>query len=341
MVKSFWGLVFILFVLTITWPVSAEVKDNPFVVMKTNFGDIVIELFHQDAPITVDNFLHYVNTGFYDGLVFHRVEMNYGANFFVIQGGGYSIGYDPEIGGDRIYIHLPDDPNIINESYNGLSNLRGTIAMARTTEPNSANSQFFINQQDNTLFDRDTYPDGFGYCVFGQIVSDMTVIDNISQTPTIDAGGQFSNLPYNPTVDIRTAYTLPCWWSYCSDINSDIEINLEDFAIFAARWLDNDCNSANDFCSGTDLDYYGSFDAYDIALFVDNWLVTVGSEPALSDITLDGPINLEDFAEIVSNWLNTSCNIGNNFCDRADINRNGIVDFLDFALFAENYDNEN
>ena len=328
--KSSWGLVVVLSVLMGAWPICASAQDNPKVVLETNFGDIVIELFPDDAPITVDNFLGYVNSGFYDGLLFHRVIEG-----FMIQGGGYYIVEN------TIYSRQTGGP-IINESYNGLSNIRGTIAMARSDEPNSATSQFFINHVDNTGLDREDAPGDFGYCVFGQVVSGMNVVDAIAQTSVIDLFpgdpfDPFNNFPYDPMVGMYSAYVRSCELSYCGDISYDGKVNLEDFTIFASRWLDNDCNSANDFCGGTDLDYNGSSDVYDLSLFVDKWLVPVGFEPEASDITGDGEVNFEDFAILESYWLDTGCNIGNNFCGRADLNRNSTVEFFDFALFSRNW----
>ncbi len=168
-------------------------QTTPKVVIETTFGDITIELFPSpsQAPITVDNFLQYVNSGFYDGLMIHRSTT--GSTFKIIQGGGYyfkdgSIYYKSE--GLR--------PPIINESDNGLSNLRGTVAMARQQTPDSATSQFYINVTDNTFLDRANYPDGFGYCVFGQVVSGMDTVDQIQQLPIFPTSPSDPNdgIPY-------------------------------------------------------------------------------------------------------------------------------------------------
>ena len=323
--ESYRRLVVTLLLLSGSWPICASAENNPKVVLETNFGDIVIELFPDDAPITVDNFLGYVNIGFYDGLLFHRVIED-----FMIQGGGYYL--------EDFYIYprIPDEP-IINESYNGLSNVRGTIAMARSEDPNSATSQFYINHVDNLFLDRENASDGLGYCVFGKVIRGMDVVDAIAQTPTIYVSPAFANFPYNPTVDIYIASTRPCELSYCSDINYDGKVNFNDFTIFASHWLDNHCNSSNDFCQGADLDYSGSFDMADFGIFSDNWLVPVGFEPEASDITGDGDINFEDFAVFASHWLETGCNLENNFCGCADINRSSRVDYFDFSLFSRNW----
>jgi cyclophilin family peptidyl-prolyl cis-trans isomerase len=257
--KSPLRLVLILAVAATAWMNCASAQNNPVVVLETNFGDIAIELFPDDAPITVDNFLGYVNAGFYDGLVFHRVIYN-----FMIQGGGFYIE-----GNYIMYAEAGDF--IINESYNGLSNVRGTIAMARSSDPNSATSQFYINHRDNLFLDREQASDGFGYCVFGQVVDGMDVVDTIAQTPTYYISASFANFPYNPTVDIYRAYVRPCDQPDCGDVVEDGQIDRKDLAVMASNWLDNDCNSANQFCSGSDLDYNGTLDFFDFALFSRNW----------------------------------------------------------------------
>ena len=140
---------------------------NPVVNIETNKGLIVVELFPKEAPVTVKNFLRYVEDGFYQGTVFHRVIPK-----FMIQGGGFTV--------DGIQKKTFDP--IILESNNGLKNTRGTIAMARTSDPDSATSQFFINLVDNDFLDfgaRDK-----GYAVFGKVIEGMDVVDSIASTPT-------------------------------------------------------------------------------------------------------------------------------------------------------------
>jgi cyclophilin family peptidyl-prolyl cis-trans isomerase len=159
-------------------------QTTPKVVIETIVGDITIELFPSQAPITVSNFLQYVNSGFYNDLIIHRTVPN-----FVIQGGGFEPGCIERTEGLR--------PPIINESYNGLSNLRGTVAMARTTDPNSATSQFYINVVDNSA-NLDRRPGFAGYCVFGQVISGMGIVDQIQQLPHLPpeyANGQ-EECPY-------------------------------------------------------------------------------------------------------------------------------------------------
>ena len=146
---------------------------NPVVVMETNMGTIVIELYEDKAPITVKNFLQYVDDKHYDGTIFHRV-----IDGFMIQGGGYEPGLKER----------KTRPPIKNESNNGLSNLRGTIAMARTSEPDSATAQFFINVKDNTFLDRANARDKVGYCVFGRVIEGMDVVDKIKAVKTTRKG---------------------------------------------------------------------------------------------------------------------------------------------------------
>ncbi len=142
--------------------------------LHTNFGTITLELFADKAPVTVENFLSYVKDGFYNGTIFHRVISN-----FMIQGGGMEPGMKEKA----------TNPPIKNEADNGLSNERGTIAMARTMEPHSASAQFFINVKDNKFLDhRSPTPDGWGYAVFGRVVDGMDVVDKIKDVATGNAG---------------------------------------------------------------------------------------------------------------------------------------------------------
>jgi peptidyl-prolyl cis-trans isomerase B (cyclophilin B) len=144
------------------------------VTLTTNFGDIKLELFADKAPKTVENFLKYVNEGFYDGLIFHRVIGD-----FMIQGGGYTADMDEKD------THAP----IENEANNGVSNATGTIAMARTNDPHSASSQFFINVKDNDFLDfRSESVSGWGYCAFGKVVEGMDVIEKIKAVDTGNYG---------------------------------------------------------------------------------------------------------------------------------------------------------
>lgn len=137
--------------------------------LKTNHGDIVLALNKEKAPVTVANFVDYVKKKHYNGTVFHRV-----INGYMIQGGGFESK-------DGTLAEKPAGKSIANEGKNGLKNARGTIAMARTNDPNSAKAQFFINVQDNAMLD---YPNNGGYAVFGSVVEGMDVVDKIKSTPT-------------------------------------------------------------------------------------------------------------------------------------------------------------
>ena len=155
---------------TATTPTQKETPMSPTVIVKTSKGDITIRLNPDKAPVTVQNFLDYVDAGFYAGTIFHRV-----IDGFMIQGGGL----------DAQLRQKTTRPPIKNEAYNGLRNRRGTIAMARTSVIDSATSQFFINVVDNAFLDfRAPNPQGFGYCVFGEVIDGMDVVDAIKSVPT-------------------------------------------------------------------------------------------------------------------------------------------------------------
>lgn len=150
----------------------------------TNMGAFVIELNAKAAPKTVENFLAYVKSGFYKNTLFHRVIPN-----FMIQGGGFVMGMEEK--DTRAPIAL--------ESRNGLSNVRGTIAMARTNDPNSATSQFFINVRDNRFLDANQAQDGNGYAVFGKVVSGMSTVDAIARVKTHSVG-YYDDVPIRDVV---------------------------------------------------------------------------------------------------------------------------------------------
>lgn len=152
------------------------------VILRTNFGPISIELFHDRAPITVENFLSYVDEGFLDGTIFHRVIPG-----FVIQGGGFTKEMERK----------ETRPPIRNEADNGLKNERGTLSMARTQDINSATSQFFINLQDNGILDHGSRD--FGYAVFGKVIEGMDVVDRIAAVPT-GSHRQHRDVPVDPVV---------------------------------------------------------------------------------------------------------------------------------------------
>ncbi|MGD8413098.1 MAG: peptidylprolyl isomerase, partial [Candidatus Latescibacterota bacterium] len=159
--------------------------NDPVVVISTSMGDMEVELYKNEAPITVQNFEWYVKNGFYDGLIFHRVIDN-----FMIQGGGFTPDMKKKEGNEPIE----------NEATNGLSNEKYTIAMARTNAVHSATSQFFINNKDNAFLDnKDTTQRGFGYCVFGKVISGQDVVDKISKVKTTTKNGM-QDVPVEPVI---------------------------------------------------------------------------------------------------------------------------------------------
>ncbi len=169
-------------VATVTFTLAAHAQaPNPRVKLNTSMGDIVLELDAAKAPKTVENFLQYVNDKHYDGTVFHRV-----IDGFMIQGGGFT----PDMVQKATRTPIP------LEARNGLKNDRGTIAMARTSNPNSATAQFFINVVDNAGLNAPS-PDGHGYAVFGKVIAGMDVVDKIRTVPTTNRG-MFQNVPAAP-----------------------------------------------------------------------------------------------------------------------------------------------
>ncbi len=177
----------VLSVVAAVTPVAAG--DNPKVILETTKGSITIELYPEKAPDTVKNFLSYVDAGFYNGTIFHRVIPK-----FMIQGGGFTSDMQQK----------PTRPPIKIESDNGLKNERGTIAMARTQDPNSATAQFFINSVDNTFLNFTAKTaQGWGYAVFGKVVQGMEVVDEISKVKT-ETKGMHRDVPAEPIV-ITTA----------------------------------------------------------------------------------------------------------------------------------------
>jgi cyclophilin family peptidyl-prolyl cis-trans isomerase len=164
-------------------PEKNNLKGKTMVKLETTKGDIVIEVNETAAPVSAANFLQYVNDGFYDGTIFHRVKPN-----FMIQGGGFT----PDMKQKQTR------PPIVNESKNGLKNKRGAIAMARTNDPNSATAQFFISDVDNAFLDY-SGPRNIGYAVFGQVVEGMDVVDAIAKTKT-GIKGMFQDVPVEPII---------------------------------------------------------------------------------------------------------------------------------------------
>lgn len=157
------------------------------VILVTSFGKITLDMYADEAPVTVENFLSYVDDGFYDGTIIHRVIPG-----FVIQGGGF----------DKAMEQKPTKAPIANEAENGLKNVRGSLSMARTQDVNSATSQFFVNLQDNTILDHGTRD--FGYAVFAKVSEGIDVVDRIAAVTTGNRG-RHQNVPVEP-VTIESAY---------------------------------------------------------------------------------------------------------------------------------------
>jgi len=176
--------------ITIAGAASAE---NPIVRLETNVGDITVLLYADKAPKTVENFLAHVDDGFYKHTIFHRVIDN-----FMVQGGGFDVDLKQKDSGRAV----------VNESKNRLHNDRGTLAMARTSDPDSAGSQFFINQRNNPRLDWTPFKPG--YTVFGEVISGMRIVDFMASTPTGNAMGStdkgkmpLQNVPLDPIVLLR------------------------------------------------------------------------------------------------------------------------------------------
>lgn len=166
-------------------PDASQAKKPVRVRLDTSMGVIVLDLFPDKAPNTVKNFLKYVRSGFYDNTIFHRV-----IDGFMIQGGGFDPYMTPK----------PTDPPILNEADNGLENSPYTLTMARTDDPHSASSQFFINIADNDFLDfKSKTPQGWGYCVFGEVIAGKNVVDKIAAVPTTRQG-MFQDVPKTPVV---------------------------------------------------------------------------------------------------------------------------------------------
>ena len=195
--KTFAGM--LLICLAVMGNLAKADETNPVVLMKTTDGDITIELFADKSPITVENFLRYVDEGHFDGTVFHRVIPN-----FMIQGGGFTAELEEK----------PTHEPIVNESRNKLHNTRGTLAMARTSDPDSAAAQFFINQRSNLRLDWSPGKDG--YTVFGEVTEGMQVVDIIALSDTGPAQAMtprgpsvFQDVPIKPVVILSVSRLSP------------------------------------------------------------------------------------------------------------------------------------
>ena len=178
---------------------SSALAENPIVKLETSEGDITVVLFADKSPKTVDNFLAHVDEGFYENTIFHRVIDN-----FMVQGGGFDVDLKQK----------KTERKVINESKNRVHNDRGTLAMARTNDPDSAGSQFFINQRNNPRLDWTPFKPG--YTVFGEVITGMRIVDFIASTPTGNAVGKtdkgqmpLQNVPLDPIVLLRVKRVSP------------------------------------------------------------------------------------------------------------------------------------
>jgi cyclophilin family peptidyl-prolyl cis-trans isomerase len=192
--EKYLGLLAFVFLPLFALTTAAEAAaSNPRARLKTTLGEIVLELYADKAPVSVENFLAYAREGFFQGTVFHRVIPG-----FMIQGGGLTADLAQKT----------TRPPIKNEAANGLRNERGSVAMARTMAPDSATAQFFINVADNTFLNhRDTSPQGYGYAVFGRVVQGMEVVDKIVALPRTNVGS-YQDVPVKPVV-IEAVEVLP------------------------------------------------------------------------------------------------------------------------------------
>ena len=178
---------------------SSAMAENPIVKLETTEGDITVVLFADKSPKTVENFLAHVDEGFYEGTVFHRVINN-----FMVQGGGFDVDLKQK----------KTERKVINESKNRVHNDRGTLAMARTSDPDSAGSQFFINQRNNPRLDWTPFKPG--YTVFGEVLTGIRIVDFMASTPTGSAVGKtdkgqmpLQNVPLDPIVLLRVTRVSP------------------------------------------------------------------------------------------------------------------------------------
>ena len=194
MTKLATRLVMVFALLTAGFTQAAQ--DNPQVVLKTEMGDILVELFPKAAPVSVDNFVKLVNDYHYDGLIFHRVISG-----FMIQAGGFTFDFSPR---------ESSRGSIVNESSNGLKNKRGTLAMARMNDPDSASAQFFINHKSNGFLN--PKGDNKGYAVFGDVVAGMNVVDAIAAVET-QTLGYYADVPVKPIRILSARLVNPESWT--------------------------------------------------------------------------------------------------------------------------------
>ena len=194
-IKIFFSIIITVFASQV---MADQLSPNPQVQLSTEKGNIIIELFPQQAPITVDNFIKLVNDYHYDGLIFHRVIKD-----FMIQSGGFTFDFTPRESARG---------SIEHESFNGLQNSRGTVAMARTSAPDSATAQFFINHRDNHRLDGSVDDDKPGYTVFGRVINGMQVVDTIASVKTTRIY-RFADVPVQPIRILTVRLLNPKAWT--------------------------------------------------------------------------------------------------------------------------------
>jgi len=225
------------------WSAHAQEKmqEIPRVTLQTTMGNIVLELMPHESPIASNNFLDYAESGFYEGTVFHRVVKG-----FVVQGGGYTVDYEQK----------PTNPAIKNEANNGVKNIRGMVAMARSSDPNSATSQFFININDNGFLDhKSPTKNGWGYAVFATVVEGMDVVDAIQDVETGAAGSFRRNVPVEPilveAVSIDSVMRVVEVQDKSAELDEPVEFIPEDET---DNVVDNDIDTdSNDEASNDDI----------------------------------------------------------------------------------------
>jgi len=293
--------------------------DNPRVVIRTMFGDIGLELFYDEAPFTVQNFLDYMNSGFYDGLVIHRTGNN-----FMIQGGSH------ELLGSWPWLWKRTDglmPPIPNESDNGLMNVRGTISMALLPgDPNSGTSGFFINQVHNWWLDE-------LHTVFGEVLNGMEIVDFIAQLPHIDpnlvAGQQevpvyIDALGNMYLVHVPKTFAAPPGYWIKADINYDGTVDEWDLGALCSNWL-NDAELG-------DMEVVGDVDFGEFGEVAKSWRRTsVWRRFTESDVDNSNEVNLRDFALLARDWRKNGIEL------QGDLNLDGTVDEIDLMYLSQDW----
>jgi cyclophilin family peptidyl-prolyl cis-trans isomerase len=283
---------------------------NPQVLMKTTHGNMTIELYPDKAPVTVKNFLLYTRCEFYDDLLFHIIIKD-----FMIQGGGYYIQND-------LPVHVPGNVPIVLESNNGLKNIKYTIAMARTNVPNSATSEFYINDADNAFLDYNTTAKP-GYCVFGKVLFGTFTVDTIANVKTRTFHGMDDFPDANDLVLITdVSITTKGAW-IASDFDNNGIVDFKDYAGFASQWRKTGSSLY------ANMDGVGQVTENDLMLFSNHWLEE--AHWRLGDLTFDNKTNFIDYAILTRDWLKTGKRL------LGDITGDKTVNNDDLIALAENW----